>query len=71
MDDDVMEDVMLKREAATEFLQPRDRRSLYEECYKECCSWEEVREHYEKDRTTAVRLTSAFRPLKVAPSKQD
>ena len=65
-----MEDVMLKREAATEFLQ-RDRRSLYHECYIECCTWEEVREYYENDRKTAVRLTSAFRPLKVAPSKQD
>ncbi|CAB4039580.1 Hypothetical predicted protein, partial [Paramuricea clavata] len=44
----VMEDVMLKREAATEFFQ-RDRRDLNHECYSECCNWEEVREHYEHD----------------------
>ena len=53
--DHVMKDVMLKREAATEFFQ-RDRRDLNHECYAECCSWEEVREHYEHDIPAAVRL---------------
>jgi hypothetical protein len=52
-----MEDVMLKREAATEFFQ-RDRRNLRHECYTECCEWEEVRENFGNDRKRAVRLTS-------------
>ncbi|CAB4026983.1 Hypothetical predicted protein [Paramuricea clavata] len=47
---DVMEDIILKREAATEFYQrQRDRRSLkalHHECYSECCTWEEVREYF-------------------------
>ena len=51
--DDVMDDIMLKREKATNFLQ-RDRRDLNHECYSECCNWEEVREHYEHDIAAAV-----------------
>jgi hypothetical protein len=50
-----MEDVMLKREAATEFLK-RKRRGLNHECYAECCDWEEVIEHYEHDIPAAVCL---------------
>ena len=49
-----MDDVMLKREAATKFFE-RDRRDLNHECYSECCNWEEVREHYEHDLLAAVR----------------
>ena len=49
-----MDDVMLKREAATKFFE-RDRRDLNHECYSECCNWEEVREHYEHDTDAAVR----------------
>ena len=49
-----MDDVMLKREAATKFFE-RDQRDLNHECYSECCNWEEVREHYEHDIDAAVR----------------
>ena len=52
--DDVMDDVMLKREAAAKFFE-RDQRDLNHECYSECCNWEEVREHYEHDIDAAVR----------------
>lgn len=45
---------MLKREEASEFFE-RDRRGLNHECYSECCTWEEVREHYEHDIAAAVR----------------
>ncbi|CAB3999073.1 ---NA--- [Paramuricea clavata] len=62
--DHVMEDVMLKREAATEFFQ-RDRRgSLDHECYIECCSWEEVCENYGNDRREALKYWNKFRTWK-------
>ena len=54
-----MDDIMLKREAATEFFE-RDRRGLYHECYRECCSWEEVREYYKYDRKAAVRTSKLW-----------
>ena len=47
MPDGVMEDVMLKRKAATEFFQRVRRTNLDLECYVECCVWEEVRERYD------------------------
>ena len=47
--------IIAKREEAKNFFQ-RDRRGLYHECYAECCTWEEVREHYEFDIERAVRL---------------
>ena len=53
-----MDDIMLKREAATEFFE-RDRRDLYEECYRECCSWVEVRKYY-KDNREAVRTSKLW-----------
>ena len=55
LDNDDVEDVVLRREAAAEFFQ-RARRGLNHECYAECCNWEEVREHYEHDIPAAVRL---------------
>ena len=54
-----MEDVMMKRKEATEFFQ-RDRRDLNHECYSECCTWEEVREHYEHDIAAAVCFIELF-----------
>ncbi|CAB3998486.1 coagulation factor VIII-like [Paramuricea clavata] len=57
--DDVMEDVMLKRKAAMDFFQ-RDRRGLHHECYDECCSWEEVREHYEHDIPAAIKYWRTY-----------
>ena len=54
-----MDDVMLKREAATKFFE-RDQRDLNHECYSECCNWEEVREHYEHDIDAAVRTFLFF-----------
>ena len=50
--------VIAKREEAKNFFQ-RDRRGLYHECYAECCNFEEVREHYEFDIESAVRLLIA------------
>lgn len=47
--------VFAKREEAKNFFQ-RDRRTLHHECYVECCTFEEVREHYEFDIERAVRL---------------
>ncbi|CAB3999071.1 Hypothetical predicted protein [Paramuricea clavata] len=61
--DHVMEDIMLKREAATEFLQS-DGRSLYHECYVECCTWEEVREYYGRGRENAEEYWEKFRMWK-------
>ena len=54
-----MEDVMLKREEATEFFQ-RDRRSLHHECYVECCTWEEVREYYPHNADAVVCFIELF-----------
>ena len=54
LENDDVENVVLKREAAAEFFQ-RDRRGLHHECYHECCSWEEVREVYEYNVPAAVR----------------
>ena len=51
----IMDDVMLKREAATEFYD-REPRNLYHECYAECCRWEEVRESYKHNIAEGVRL---------------
>lgn len=48
-----MDGIMLKEEDAKNF--QITRRDLNHECYKECCSWEEVREHYEHDISAAVR----------------
>ncbi|XP_028394767.1 uncharacterized protein LOC114518931 [Dendronephthya gigantea] len=51
-ENDIMDDIMLKREEAADFFE-RDRRGLSHECYAECCSWEEVREHYDHDMRAA------------------
>ena len=54
--ENVMNDVMLKREEATTFYE-RDRRSIDHECYEECCKWEEVRESFKHNLDLGVRWT--------------
>ncbi|XP_028390779.1 uncharacterized protein LOC114515680 [Dendronephthya gigantea] len=51
--DTVMDGIMLNQEDAKSFKTVR--RGLNHECYHECCSWEEVREHYEHDIPAAKK----------------
>lgn len=51
----MIDKIWLKREASSEFFQ-RGRRNVYEECYGECCRYEEVRENHKPDRKAAVRF---------------
>ncbi|XP_028394991.1 uncharacterized protein LOC114519120 [Dendronephthya gigantea] len=63
-ENEITDDIMLKREAAAEFFE-RFRRGLNHECYAECCSWEEVREHYEHDMRAAERYWRTYRRWKI------
>jgi uncharacterized protein YlaN (UPF0358 family) len=55
LDNNNAANIMMKREEASKFLK-RVRRDLNNECYGKCCTWEEVREHYEFDIAAAVRF---------------
>ncbi|XP_028394769.1 uncharacterized protein LOC114518932 [Dendronephthya gigantea] len=59
-ENEVMDDILLKQEAASEFFK-RGRRSVYEECYSECCRYEEVCENFKSNKKAAMKYWTNFR----------